>query len=123
MPVLKHADLYWLHLEHQVLACLITDQAFADGTVGLELEFVAVMDTHCWNRPVSLEMYGHGNYRVVSSPKDAVRVLCEEWPVRGRAQEVALTHCFASLRGKADIDAAREAFIAAANEARIKIVN
>lgn len=81
------------------------------------------MDKHCWNHPVSLELYGHGNYRVVSSPKDAVRVLCEEWPVEGEARARALDRCFAALRGDADTEASRDAFLTAANEARITIVN
>jgi hypothetical protein len=68
-------------------------------------------------------MYGHGNYRVVSSAKDAVRVLCEEWPVEGDARERALDLCFAAIRADADTEASRDAFLSAANEARIKIVN
>jgi hypothetical protein len=68
-------------------------------------------------------MYGHANYRVVSSPKDAVRVLCEEWPVEGDAREVALDKCFAALRGEAETEASRDAFLQAANEACINVVN
>jgi hypothetical protein len=81
------------------------------------------MDKKIWNYPVSLEMYGSGNYRVVTSPKDAVRVLCEEWPVEGEAREKALDRCFAALRGEADSETSRDAFLTAANEARITIVN
>ena len=81
------------------------------------------MDKHCWKHPVSLEMYGHGNYRVVSSPKDDVRVLCEEWPEEGEARERALDKCFAALRGDTDPEGSREAFLTAANAARITIVN
>jgi len=81
------------------------------------------MDRFVWNRPVSLEMYGRGHYRVVSSAKDAGRVLRNEWPrFVGRNYDVALQMCNAALKEDADPEQARLAFLAAAREADIPVI-
>ena len=81
------------------------------------------MDKLVWNYPVSLEMYGRGHYRVVSSAKEAERVLRNEWPrLNGRGYVVALQMCDAALRDDADPEQARLAFLAAAREADIPVI-
>ncbi|MBW9091780.1 DUF982 domain-containing protein [Rhizobium wenxiniae] len=81
------------------------------------------MDRVVWNCPVSLEMYGRGHYRVVSSAKEAERVLRNEWPqLNGCSYDVALEMCYAALRADADPEQARLAFLAAAREADIPVV-
>ena len=81
------------------------------------------MDSKIWNAPVSLEMFGPGHYRVVTSAKEAAKVLCNEWPRRsGPKYTDALASCAAALKGEVDPERNRSDFIRAAEEARIHIV-
>jgi hypothetical protein len=81
------------------------------------------MDGKVWNAPVSLEMFGPGHYRIVTSAKEAAKVLCNEWPRRsGPKYSEALASCAASLKGEVDPERTRADFIHAAEEARINIV-
>lgn len=81
------------------------------------------MDSKIWNAPVSLEMFGSGHYRVVTSAKEAAKVLCNEWPRRsGPRYTEALASCAAALKGERDPEQTRADFIYAAKEARINIV-
>lgn len=81
------------------------------------------MDSKIWSAPVTLEMFGHGNYRVVTSAKEAAKVLCNEWPYgSGPMYTEALATCAAALKGDADPEQARADFVKAAEEAGITIV-
>lgn len=82
-----------------------------------------MMDSKIWNAPVSLEMFGPGHYRVVTSAKEAAKVLCNEWPrPSGQRYTSALASCAAALKGEVDPERSRSDFIHAAKEARIHIV-
>ncbi|MFP5076625.1 DUF982 domain-containing protein [Rhizobium sp. YIM 134829] len=81
------------------------------------------MDRSIWNHPVSLEMYGHGKYRIVTSAKEARKVLLNEWPQTGSRynHQAAVAMCTAALSGEAQPEASREIFLVAASEANIPI--
>jgi hypothetical protein len=82
------------------------------------------MDSKLWRAPVTLEMFGHGHYRVITSAKEAAKVLSNEWPrASGPKYEEALAHCAAALKGDLDPERARAGFIDAAEEASIRIVD
>jgi hypothetical protein len=71
---------------------------------------------------VSLELHGVGKYRQINSVVDASRCLLEYWPKekqQGVAFVMALLACQAAIDGRGSAQAAREALIAAANEADI----
>lgn len=74
-----------------------------------------------WSKGVELELHGIGGYRTVKSTEDAARCLLEYWPPgRGRkAYTAAQQACLDALEGRIPPDIAREAFIGAAQAARI----
>jgi hypothetical protein len=82
-----------------------------------------IMDMKIWERPVTLEMFGYGRYRVVTSAKEAAKVLKNEWPLHnGTYYEKAIETCTAALKGAAQPEESRLQFLKAAAEAHIKIV-
>ncbi|KQR75664.1 hypothetical protein ASG03_18425 [Rhizobium sp. Leaf341] len=82
------------------------------------------MDTKIWDQPVTLEMYGHGHYRIVTSAKEAAKVLRNEWPLRnGIFYERAVRTCKSVLQDAAQPEQSRLQFLQAAREADIKIVS
>lgn len=81
------------------------------------------MDSKIWNAPVSHEMFGSGHYRVITSAKEAAKVLRNQWPRRsGPKYTNALASCAAALKGKVNPERTRDEFIHAARMARINIV-
>jgi hypothetical protein len=73
-------------------------------------------------RAVSLELHGVGKYRQINTVVEAARCLLEYWPEKkqqGVAFVAALLACQAAIDGRGSAEAAREALIAAANEADI----
>lgn len=82
------------------------------------------MDSKIWHAPVSLEMFGPGHYRIVTSAKEAAKVLHNEWPRRAGPKYCnALLSCEAALKGELDAERTRDDFIYAAKEAQILIVD
>lgn len=74
-----------------------------------------------WKREVQLDMLGRGkNFRSVKSTEDAANVLLNLWPrERGKYLQKARLACLHALEGEIPADEAREAFIAAAEEAKL----
>jgi hypothetical protein len=74
-----------------------------------------------WKREVQLDMLGRGkNFRRVRSTEDAAHVLLNIWPrERGKYLQKARLACLHALEGEIPDEEAREAFIAAAEEAKL----
>lgn len=80
------------------------------------------MGTGRWSEPVTFETQRLGQYRTISSAAEAARVLLDEWPTdNGKAYTKAKAACLAALAGDGDAEAARQAFLRAADEADIFI--
>jgi hypothetical protein len=78
------------------------------------------MESQYWASPVEVELHGIGRYRTVTGTKHAAECLLTLWPVNdGEAYQRALSDCLAALDGERSPEAARSAFIRAADEARI----
>ena len=78
-----------------------------------------------WEKGVELELHGIGKYRMVRSTEDAAQCLVNHWPVDdGKAYMAAQRRCLAALQDRLSTrkrNAARKAFIDAADEAAIFI--
>jgi len=76
-----------------------------------------------WEKGVELELHGIGKYRNVTSTEEAARHLTTIWPKPdGPAFDNAVKACIAALentRKKALASKARQAFIEAAEDAKI----
>ncbi len=71
-----------------------------------------------WNEPVEIELERLGMYKTIPDTDTAARTLVFDWPLEeGNALAAAKAACFAVLKGAAEPESAREAFIAAAAEA------
>ena len=70
---------------------------------------------------VTIETHVVGRMRTVTSVGEAAEVLLHDWPEagRGEAYRGALHACYEALEGELDVEDARDAFIAAAQEAGI----
>ncbi|MCW5706752.1 DUF982 domain-containing protein [Shinella sp.] len=78
------------------------------------------MNRGYWDEPVTIETLTLGRYQSVTSAAEAARILLEEWPVdEGEAYLAAKTACLAVLAGEAEPVTARDAFLAAADEAGV----
>ncbi len=79
------------------------------------------MQIGAWSEPVLIRIGGPGGATDnVDSALEAIQVLVHQWPVHGGALHAeALAICFDVVDGNPDIEAARAAFIAAAEEADI----
>lgn len=78
------------------------------------------MNRGYWSKPVTFETLTLGLYRTVTSTAEAASVLMDDWPTdEGDAFLAAKAACLAVLAGDADPDSAREAFLAAAEEADV----
>ena len=75
----------------------------------------------CWGKPVDVQLYGVGKYRIITSTAGAAECLLGEWPHEARGEEYwrAIESCLADLEGKTSN--ARDSFIAAANAAGLTI--
>ncbi|WP_309086448.1 DUF982 domain-containing protein [Chelativorans sp.] len=76
-----------------------------------------------WKEPVTVFAGRHGATRwLVGDPAKALEVLTRHWPkhaVPGPAHRAACNACLDAVMGRGDADAAREAFVRAAEEADI----
>lgn len=80
------------------------------------------MNSGVWEKPITFETTKLGKYWTVTSTAEAARALMERWPVRtGEALQRARETCLAVLEGKKKPAEARQAFIDAADEARVFI--
>lgn len=69
-------------------------------------------------KPVEIELHGLGKYRAVATVQDAAYVLLHLWPVdEGKAYARAKVALINAYEGKASVEAAREAFVKAVEEA------
>ncbi|MCD1266092.1 DUF982 domain-containing protein [Shinella sumterensis] len=65
-----------------------------------------------------------GQYRTISSTAEAAHILLSQWPnATGKAYAEACDVCLAVLGGREPPDAARQAFLLAADEADVFIRN
>ena len=76
-----------------------------------------------WDHPVTIETAKLGHYVMINSTERAAEFLLNEWPdtVEGKAYVAAARVLVEAHEGRATIDEAREAFIAAAREAGVFI--
>ncbi|KAB2679987.1 MULTISPECIES: DUF982 domain-containing protein [Brucella/Ochrobactrum group] len=76
-----------------------------------------------WDKPVDVQLYGIGKYRIVPDTATAARCLLNDWPeneeAHGKEYEEALQACLADLEGLPNT--ARESFIKAAKAAGLTI--
>ncbi len=74
-----------------------------------------------WGKPVDVELYGIGKYRVVPDTPTAARCLLNDWPdvAQGKEYEEALQACLADLEGLPNT--ARKSFVKAAKAAGMTI--
>ncbi|WP_162944030.1 MULTISPECIES: DUF982 domain-containing protein [unclassified Rhizobium] len=73
-----------------------------------------------WQRPVSIELHGIGEFRTIKSSLEALDCLLAYWPVEeDQAYQDALIICRAAIEGISNPELARDAFIVAAYEAHI----
>lgn len=83
------------------------------------------MADQIWEKGVELELHGIGKYRTVRTTEDAAHCLVRYWPVEdGKAYMAAQRRCLAALKDRLSTrkcDAARQAFIDAAEEADIYV--
>jgi hypothetical protein len=80
------------------------------------------MESQYWQRPVEVELHGIGKYRTITGTRHAAECLLTLWPVDdGKAYNQALADCLAALDGEKPPEAARRAFIKAADEAHVYV--
>lgn len=80
------------------------------------------MDQKRWNTVVTVQIGRVGKLRAISSTEEAAEFLQTRWPVDGgQAHTHARIACLAVLDGHATTEQARDAFIAAAEEAGILV--
>jgi hypothetical protein len=80
------------------------------------------MDIGRWEDAVTFETMRRGEYRVVASTAEAAHILVTQWPLRtGRAYHRAQKTFVDVLAGKQSAEAARNAFLKAAEEAGVVI--
>ena len=80
------------------------------------------MESQYWQHPVEVELHGIGKYRTITGTKHAAECLLTLWPVDdGKAYNRALSDCLAALDGEKPPEAARRAFIKAADEAHVYV--
>ncbi|MBX4932621.1 DUF982 domain-containing protein [Rhizobium bangladeshense] len=79
------------------------------------------MATEKWNDPVKVGFEGT-DLRTVNGPFDALKCLADFWPSsRGLHYIKARSTCRAALDGRKSMDEARAEFLAAAEEAKLKL--
>lgn len=76
-----------------------------------------------WPIPVSVELHGPGDYELIFCTRDAADCMLGDWPVDdGERFHDALRTFMLVMDGRAEPDEAREAFVAAAKEAGVFVV-
>ncbi|ANM09052.1 UNVERIFIED_ORG: hypothetical protein GGI57_003355 [Rhizobium aethiopicum] len=79
------------------------------------------MATEKWNSPVKVGFEG-ADLRTVNGPFDALKCLADFWPnSRGLRYIKARSTCRAALDGRKSVEEARAEFLAAAEEAKLKL--
>ncbi|MBY3070267.1 DUF982 domain-containing protein [Rhizobium leguminosarum] len=79
------------------------------------------MATERWNSPVTVGFEG-ADARTVNGPFDALKCLADLWPsMRGLRYIKARSACRAALDGRKSVEEARAEFLAAAEEAKLKL--
>ncbi|WP_373414609.1 DUF982 domain-containing protein [Ensifer aridi] len=74
-----------------------------------------------WEDCVIIQLPGANGVEIVWTPAQAARLLSEQWPVEnGVAYTKALNVCTDAMMGTFPRKQARDAFVAAVNEAKIK---
>jgi hypothetical protein len=75
-----------------------------------------------WSKPVILALAGPGTSTTISTAQEASWAMIEDWPLdEGPALDHALEICGELSKGKADREAVRRAFVAAAAEACLEV--
>lgn len=74
-----------------------------------------------WGKPIDVELYGTGKYRVVPDTPTAARCLLNDWPANAHSKEYeeALQACLADLEGLPNT--ARKSLVKAARAAGMTI--
>ncbi|WP_105430197.1 DUF982 domain-containing protein [Neorhizobium sp. T6_25] len=76
-----------------------------------------------WAVPVSVELHGPGDHDLIFCTRDAADCLLHEWPTEdGENFHEALRMFMLVLDGRAEPEEARMAFVAAANEAGLLVI-
>ena len=76
-----------------------------------------------WDECVIVNLPALDGVQIVWTPAEAARLLSEYWPIdHGSAYNTALNACADAMLGTASDDQARQAFIAAIEEAKIRMM-
>ncbi|WEX74215.1 DUF982 domain-containing protein [Sinorhizobium numidicum] len=82
------------------------------------------MDTGPWNECVPVRLPNETAVHMVSNTRQAAELLAKSWPVsHGKAYENAIEVCLAVLERDYPSYIARAAFVAAAKEAQVYLLN
>jgi hypothetical protein len=82
------------------------------------------MNATRWQSPVMLACKKSGQYFVITNTQEALDMLSAKWPVsEGRAFIEALEICAAVMEGRRRPEEAQSAFLNAADEAGIPVVD
>ncbi|MBB2685671.1 UNVERIFIED_ORG: hypothetical protein GGD47_003267 [Rhizobium etli] len=81
------------------------------------------MATEKWHDPVKVG-FEDADLRTVNGPFDALKCLADLWPsARGLHYIKARSTCRAALDGRKSVEEARAEFLAAAEEAKLKLLH
>ena len=73
-----------------------------------------------FSQPVRVAVGFTGDLQNVLGPRQALDILDHHWPNAGTASYLNARHvCVRAMHGESPVDAAREAFVEAASEARL----
>jgi hypothetical protein len=76
-----------------------------------------------WLVPVSVELHGPGDHDLIFCTRDAAHCLLEDWPVEdGESFHAALRTFMLVMDGRAEPEEARNAFVTAAEEAGLVVI-
>ncbi|OAP36426.1 hypothetical protein AU381_18105 [Sinorhizobium glycinis] len=76
-----------------------------------------------WDECVIVNLPDLDGVQIVWTPAEAARLLSEHWPIdHGSAYNAAINSCTDAMLGTAPFDRARQAFVAAVEEAKVKIM-
>ncbi|MBW9112098.1 DUF982 domain-containing protein [Rhizobium cauense] len=79
------------------------------------------MASEKWNDPINVG-FENTDARTILGPLDALKCLADLWPsARGLRYLKARSACRAALDGRKTVEEARAEFVAAAEEARLKV--
>ncbi|AWI60488.1 hypothetical protein ABIA22_004943 [Sinorhizobium fredii] len=76
-----------------------------------------------WNECVIVDLPNLDGIQIVWTPAEAATLLSEHWPVsHGSAYNAALNACTDAMLGTASHDQARQTFISAIEEAKVRMM-